>query len=151
MAKLTLSLGSNVGDRDQFLKLAREALSAHLGPAVFTSDIITTSPWGVTKQSEFRNQLLVVELGEPVTGKSLPDRLHDILDVTQGIEKMLGRRRDLHWGPRTLDIDLIFLDDLIYEDERVSLPHPWWHQRPFVRQLLPAGLIDPYGRILNPG
>lgn len=63
--------------------------------------------------------------------------LHRLLDLTQGIEADLGRERKTHWGPRTCDIDIIFVDDLRYEDERISLPHPWWREREFV-----AGLIQ---------
>lgn len=149
MAKLTLSLGSNVGDRDQYLLAAREELEDRVGHVLYASEIVTTAPWGRSEQENFRNQVLVLAVDLDGNATTLPDRLHEILDTTQEIEHGLGRKRDLHWGPRTLDIDLIFVDDLIYEDNRLSLPHPWWWHRPFVRDLLPAGLLDPYGRILD--
>ncbi|WP_157975891.1 2-amino-4-hydroxy-6-hydroxymethyldihydropteridine diphosphokinase [Lewinella sp. IMCC34191] len=149
MAKLTLSLGSNEGNRDEHLQVARQALTERLGPVAYTSPVITTPPWGMTAQPDFRNQVIVLSIPDPNRGQPLKNYLHALLDQTQAIELEQGRTRDTHWGPRTLDIDMIFVDDLIYEDDRLSLPHPWWGHRSFVRDLLPPGLLDPYGRILD--
>ena len=151
MAKLTLSLGSNEGNRNQYLQDAREALAGRLGPVVYASDIAITPPWGPVSQGDFLNQVLVLHIDTPVRGTGIAERLHAILDITQDIERQYGRQRDQRWGPRTLDIDLVFLDDLTYEDERISLPHPWWLHRSFVRDLLPPGFVDPHGLILNQG
>ncbi|PPK86356.1 2-amino-4-hydroxy-6-hydroxymethyldihydropteridine diphosphokinase [Neolewinella xylanilytica] len=151
VAKLTLSLGSNLGNRDQYLAQARERLSAALGQVVYASDVITTPPWGLLAQQDFRNQVLVIDLGFPTASGGIREQLHRILEVTQTIECDLERVRHHKWGPRTLDIDIIFVDDLIYEDERISLPHPWWWYRSFVKDLLPGGLLDPHGRVLDAG
>ncbi|NJB85232.1 2-amino-4-hydroxy-6-hydroxymethyldihydropteridine diphosphokinase [Lewinella marina] len=140
MAKLTLSIGSNLGNRDEHLKNAREALSRRLGLIHYASPVVETAPWGMTDQPAFLNQLLVVETNARLRGTSIRPELHRLLKETQQIEEELGRERDLHWGPRTVDIDLIFADDVIYEDERISLPHPWWRQRAFVTDLLPTDL-----------
>ncbi|MBB4078185.1 2-amino-4-hydroxy-6-hydroxymethyldihydropteridine diphosphokinase [Lewinella aquimaris] len=137
MAKLTLSTGSNVGDRQFYLAEARSLLGQRLGEILFASEVRETEAWGYTDQSPFLNQLLILESPVAVSGEAIRHDLHRVLDVTQQIEHELGRTRDLSWGPRTLDIDLIFVDDLRYEDERISLPHPWWRRRPFVRELLP--------------
>lgn len=145
MAKLTLSLGSNLGDRTRHLAGAREKLAARLGPLIYLSPIIETPAWGNTAQPAFLNQVTVLKLTSPtpdeLRGDNVRITLHRILDTTQSIEQALGRKRELHWGPRTIDIDLIFLDDLRYEDVRISLPHPWWQQRDFVTTILPPNFI----------
>ena len=151
MAKLTLSLGSNLGDRRQLLKLAREELQRQLGPLLYESEIVSNPPWGPVPQEDYLNQVVVVAVDVPLSGPGIATALHRILDVTQSIELAAGRTRDQRWGPRTLDIDVIFLEDIMYEDARLSVPHPWWQQRSFVTDLLPAGLLDPYGRILDAG
>ncbi len=141
MAKLTLSLGSNVGDRQHFLREARRLLSDRLGKIAYESTVIETSPWGKPDQPAFLNQVITLTCPPKSSGTSLRDYLHGLLSTTQGIEAELGRERKVFWGPRTVDIDLIFVDDLTYEDERLSLPHPWWRHRPFVTALLPPGLV----------
>ena len=151
MAKLTLSLGSNEGNREEYLGRARSELTDRLGPIVYASEIVSTPPWGPVPQGDFLNQVLLLEVDATLRGPGVAEGLHAILEITQSIERRCGRRREVHWGPRTLDIDLVFLEDVIYEDDRVSLPHPWWHHRPFVRDLLPFGVVDPHGYILNQG
>ena len=151
MAKLTLSLGSNLGDRRQLLTRAREELQRQLGPVLYASQIVSNPPWGPVPQGDYLNQVVVLAVDVPLSGPGIANALHRILDVTQSIEHAAGRLRDRRWGPRTLDIDVIFLEDIMYEDARLSIPHPWWYHRSFVRDLLPAGLLDPYGRILAPG
>lgn len=99
-----------------------------------------TKAWGVEDQPDFLNQVIVVEhdLGSAAgTGKgSLKTSLLRLLDLTQAIEAELGRERKTPWGPRTCDIDIIFVDDIRFESERLSLPHPWWAERDFVSGLL---------------
>ncbi len=138
MAKLTLSLGSNLGDRAHFLQEARRLLSERLGPLVYESKLLGTPAWGNVDQPSFLNQVVVVCLPNRDPASTMSIYLHGILAVTQQVEAALGRVRKEPWGPRTMDIDLIFLDDLLYEDERLSLPHPWWRERDFVVKLLPA-------------
>lgn len=138
MAKLTLSLGSNLGDRDQYLREARRLLSKRLGEIVYESNLLQTPPWGKLDQPAFLNQVIVLHAPDRSAAQTVNAYLHHLLTVTQSIEAELGRERKEHWGPRTVDIDLIFLDDIIYEDERLSLPHPWWRERDFVHRLLPA-------------
>ena len=149
MAKLTLSLGSNLGDRRALLSQARRELCRQLGSLVYRSPVISTPPWGPVAQQDYFNQVIVLSVDVPLSGPALPAALHHILEITQSIERQAGRLREVRWGPRTLDIDLIFLEDVIYEDARVSLPHPWWRHRSFVRDLLPSDLLDPHGRVLD--
>ena len=128
---LTLALGANLGDRHATLAEARRLISERVGPIVQESSLLETKAWGVEDQPDFLNQVIIVD--DPGQRfDSIRDQLHALLDITQGIELALGRERKSHWGPRTCDIDLIFLDDIRYEDERINLPHPWWAQRDFV-------------------
>ena len=140
---MTIALGSNQGDSPTLLATARELIAAEIGPLLHASSILTTKAWGVTDQPDFLNQVVVAEVPDafPITR----EYLHGFLDRTQSIEQRLGRLRKTHWGPRTVDLDLIFLDDVRWEDERLSLPHPWWGMREFVggilRGELPAVLL----------
>lgn len=139
-----MATGSNRGDRAEYLRRAKVLLTERIGPLRYASAVVETAAWGRTEQADFMNQVLVLELGGAAgaalrEGPVSPAVLHDLLDRTQAIERALGRTRELHWGPRTLDVDLIFLGDVRYEGERLSLPHPWWRQRAFVRDLLPPG------------
>ena len=144
---VTIALGTNQGDRPALLAAARTALSEQVGPLVSQSPVVETAPWGVTGQPDYLNQVIVVKWRPPVG--SLRDQLLNLLDRTQRIETDLGRVRKERWGTRTCDIDLIFADDLRYEDERLSLPHPWWRARDFVggviaRELATVGHHDPW-------
>lgn len=134
---LTLALGANLGDRESTLAAARRAIGEHIGPIIATSTLLQTPAWGVTDQPDFLNQVIVVDITIDLP-QHLRPRLHQLLDITQSIERELGldRSTKAHWGPRVCDIDLIFLDDLHYEDERISLPHPWWAARDFVGGLI---------------
>lgn len=139
---ITLALGSNLGDRYAVLASARQLITERIGPITKASSLLETKAWGVTDQPDFLNQVLIVEyahdLGAAAGAKkvALEAKLHALLDLTQGIETQLGRERKSHWGPRTCDVDIIFVDDVRYEDERLSLPHPWWAVRDFVGGLL---------------
>jgi 2-amino-4-hydroxy-6-hydroxymethyldihydropteridine diphosphokinase len=98
-----------------------------------------TKAWGVEDQPDFLNQVIVVEYhpGSAAGAENgLKAKLLHLLGLTQGIEAALGRERKAHWGPRTCDIDIIFVDNIRFESERLSLPHPWWAERDFVSGLL---------------
>ena len=146
--QLTLALGSNLGDRAVYLLRARSLVEANLGPVTYASEVIETPAWGVTDQPDFLNQVLVVDISEwsaaplphpaaPASAPPIAAMLHRLLDACQAIEKELDRVRKSDWGPRTVDLDLIFVDEVRWEDARLSLPHPWWEERAFVRELLP--------------
>jgi 2-amino-4-hydroxy-6-hydroxymethyldihydropteridine diphosphokinase len=144
--QVTLALGSNLGDRHAILTKARQLIAERIGPVLEVSSLLETEAWGVTEQPDFLNQVIVVRyqpfLGAAAGAKevSLKAVLHRLLDLTQSIETALGRQRKTHWGPRTCDVDIIFVDDLRYEDERLSLPHPWWAVREFVGGIIKADL-----------
>lgn len=123
-----LALGSNIGDREGYIKKAVELLKAHPQIRVLAvSPLYNTAPVGFIDQPDFLNGAVAVDT------VLMP---HELLDVCLGIEKRLGRVRTVRWGPRTIDIDLLLYDDLVINDEDLALPHPRMHERAFVLQPL---------------
>ena len=123
-----LSLGSNMGDREGYLNGAVSALWAHPQIRVKkTSDMIYTKPYGVVEQEDFLNG--VTEVETLLTPEELLDAVHEI-------ENAAGRIRVMHWGPRTLDIDILFYDKLVYESEYLVIPHSDIQNRDFVLEPL---------------
>lgn len=133
---VVIALGSNMGDRESYLSGAVEKLNAVRGCRVKkVSDFIETPPYGVTDQADFLNGCLEMEtLMYP----------HELLDELHRIEKEAGRERIIRWGPRTLDLDIIFYDDMILQDDDLCIPHVEMHKREFV--LKPLCGIAPYKR-----
>ena len=131
-----IALGSNMGDREGYLNGAVEKLNAVRGCRVKkVSDFIETTPYGVTDQADFLNGCLEMEtLMYP----------RELLDELHRIEKEAGRERIIRWGPRTLDLDIIFYDDMILQDDDLCIPHVEMHKREFV--LKPLCGIAPYKR-----
>ena len=131
-----LTMGSNMGDKVQYINGAIRALTAHPQIKVKkVSDFILSKPYGVTDQENFLNGALEIEtLLEP---EELLDALHDMEDAA-------GRTRLRRWGPRTLDLDIIFYDKLVYESDNVVIPHPDMQNRDFV--LEPLSALAPYYR-----
>lgn len=129
-----LALGSNMGDRQAYLTEAIEKLSRIKGVKVGkVSRLIETEPYGGVEQEPFLNGCLMVST--ILTPKEL---LHEM----NRIEAEAGRERLIHWGPRTLDLDMIFYDDLVTEEEELLLPHPDMENRDFV--LGPLAELCPY-------
>lgn len=104
------------------------------------SRLYRTAPWGKTDQDDFVNAVaeLSTDLGPT-----------ELLECLQAIEAALGRRRGARWGPRLIDLDLLCVDDLRLEDERLVLPHPRMHERAFV--LAPLLELDADFRIPGRG
>lgn len=129
-----IALGSNMGDKERYLKQAVQSLDEVPSCKVEqVSSFITTKPYGVADQDDFLNSCL--RLKTLLTPREL-------LDVLHGIEQDAGRERTVHWGPRTLDLDIIFYDDLILEENDLCIPHVDMHRREFV--LKPLHEIAPY-------
>ena len=96
------------------------------------SSLYATKPWGVTDQPDFVNACALARTTlEPL----------DLLDLVKATERAMGRRETRRWGPRIIDIDLLFYDDLTWRDDRLILPHPGVLERAFV--LLPLAEIAP--------
>ena len=134
-----IALGSNMGDSRQILDDAVSAIDALPASKVEkVSGFITTPPYGVTDQPDFLNGCLRMKtLYYP----------KELLRELNRIEKEAGRERIIHWGPRTLDLDIIFYDDLISQEDDLCIPHVEMHKRSFV--LEPLEEIAPYKR--HPG
>ena len=119
-----IALGSNMGDKEEHLRFAVGELEKARGCRVLrVSGFITTEPYGYTEQDEFLNGCL--ELDTLLTPSELLDLLHDI-------ENKAGRVREERWGPRTLDLDIIFYDNEVVSTETLRIPHIEAHKREFV-------------------
>lgn len=131
--KAYLSVGSNMGDRKKYLEDGIEALKAHpLIKQVEVSELLETAPYGGVEQADFLNAAIGLEtLMEP----------EELLEALHNIENSAGRERILRWGPRTLDLDILFFDKLVYESDTLVIPHPDLHNREFV--LKPLSTIAP--------
>lgn len=123
-----LSLGANLGDRGDTLARALELL-ARDGRVRVTrrSSLYETEPIGMVGQPWFLNMVVEVATDLP------PD---DLLDLAQSVERALGRTREIRWGPRTVDIDILLYDDRVVSSPRLSIPHPEMTRRRFVLQPL---------------
>lgn len=131
-----IALGSNMGDSRRFLEDAVKSLNEVKHTKVEkVSTFITTPPYGVTDQPDFLNGCL------RLSTLLYPEEL---LKELNRIEQEAGRERSIHWGPRTLDLDIIFYDDLILETDTLCIPHVEMHKREFV--LEPLQEIAPYKR-----
>ena len=124
MTEVALGLGANLGDRCGSIIAALKALAQHPDVTVTrVSSIYATPPWGIVDQPAFLNAAALVE-----TSLS-PEAL---LDVCQDIERELGRRPRLRWGPREIDIDLLNIEGVRIVSQRLSLPHAGLFERLFV-------------------
>lgn len=133
--RVVLSLGSNVGDSLATLRAAVARLAVLPDVAVTAvSPVYRTAPVGGVAQDDFLNLVVLAAVAEGVTPEAL-------LAATQDIEADLGRVRDVRWGPRTLDIDLVAFGSLRREGDVLTLPHPRAHERAFV--LVPWLAVDP--------
>ena len=137
--KVVIALGSNMGDSNSHLHHAIEELGKSIDIQAVSS-FYKTAPIGNHAQDDFLNAVLIAE--------TVMDPL-DLLVVMQEIELMAGRTRDLHWGPRTLDLDLISCGDLVLSEPHLTLPHPRAFERAFV--LEPWLEIDPSATLIGYG
>lgn len=128
-----ISVGSNIGDKRGHINLALQSLQDHDAVSkVISSSLIETEPWGYTEQDIFVNGMWLCE-------SSLAP--HQMLSLLQSLEQGAGRERHIHWGPRTLDLDIILAFDekgtmISICDERLTVPHPYFWDRTFVLEPL---------------
>lgn len=127
MAIAYLSLGSNLGNRAQYLEKALKYLELHTIKVLQTSNLYETEPVGFTEQPWFLNQVIQIQT------ELSPQKL---LNILQKAEKNAGRMRSILWGPRTLDIDILFYNNEIIKTDKLIVPHPLLHERKFVLQPL---------------
>lgn len=123
-------LGTNLGDKEQNLRLAVQHIEERIGKVVSLSAFYATAPWGFASDNAFLNAVVCVET-------SLPPL--EILSVTQSIEKEMGRTHKSVNGvysDRVIDIDLLLYDDLVLDTPTLKLPHPLMQERRFVMEPL---------------
>lgn len=119
-----LAVGSNLGDKNAYITHGIEELGQVRGIRnIRVSDLLVTKPYGGVVQDDFVNGAIALET--ILTPQELLEELHVI-------EKHANRERIIHWGPRTLDLDIIFYDRLVYEDENLIIPHIDMENRDFV-------------------
>lgn len=133
MTELVLALGSNLGDSATILQGAVDALATVEGiELTAVSTVVETDPVGGPDQPAYLNAVVVGQT-------SLAP--HDLLARVHEVEQAFHRERRQHWGPRTLDIDILALGDVVLDDEDLVVPHPRAHERAFV--LVPWQDVDP--------
>jgi 2-amino-4-hydroxy-6-hydroxymethyldihydropteridine diphosphokinase len=117
-----LSLGSNVGNRRKFLKDAIDKLSKRID-GILSSSIYETEPWGKLDQAWFLNLCIKghTELSP-----------EELLSFTKSVEVDLGRKHTTRWGPREIDIDILFYGNRVIESDKIKIPHPYLAKRAFV-------------------
>ena len=131
---IILALGTNIEPREQYLKDALAKIVDNNLKIILESSVYETPAWGGVADQNFLNMCIEVETELEA---------YELLDTIQKIELELGRIRKEHWGNRTIDIDIITFNDLIYDDERLIVPHKYIHDRNFVL----APLVEMYGSI----
>ena len=131
---IILALGTNIEPREQYLKDALAKIVDNNLKIILESSVYETPAWGGVADQNFLNMCIEVETELEA---------YELLDTIQKIELELGRVRKEHWGNRTIDIDIITFNDLIYNDERLIVPHKYIHDRNFVL----APLTEMYGSI----
>lgn len=132
MHSVFLLLGSNLGNRVLFLQQAITHIEDEVGQVLTASSVYESPSWGKTDAPAYLNQVIYLQ-----TELSPQLLLHSVL----AIEQILGREREEKWGPRTIDIDILFYDDLIISEKNLQIPHPELHKRGFT--LVPLAEIAP--------
>jgi len=130
MNEVYLLIGGNIGNRLEYLSKAKENISKKCGNVLQESSIYETAAWGMEDQEAFLNQVLKIETS------LIPEQL---LKTILQIEEDLGRKRDLKYGPRTIDIDILFFNDEMIDQQGLKIPHPQMRNRRFV--LIPLNEI----------
>lgn len=130
MSKSYLGLGTNIGDRIGYINEALKILNSNPNINITKkSKLYETKAWGYKEQADFLNMCIEIET-------SLNP--YELLNACQAVEKDLNRERKIRWGPRTIDVDILFFNDIILQEENLEIPHPRIKERAFV--LIP--LID---------
>ena len=125
MHNVYLGLGSNQGDREEYIRKAISLIGERVGEVLRQSSLIETEPWGFQSENKFLNGVILV-------ATALTPR--EVLQATQKIERTLGRHKktSLHYQDRPIDIDILLYDDLHIDEPDLKIPHPLMHQRDFV-------------------
>ena len=122
-----LLIGGNIGDRKRALEMASEAIEEQCGTISKRSFIYETAAWGKEDQNPFLNQAIELQT------KFSP---HELLDYLLQIEETMGRVREIKYGPRIIDIDMLFFNDAVIDTRDLKIPHPELPNRRFTLQCL---------------
>ena len=140
MGRCHLHLGSNQGEPKLQIAKALQYIEIEIGPVLGSSSFYSTEAWGVEDQPDFINIALEVEC------YLSPSQL---LKKVNQIEDKLGRVRIEKWGPRMIDIDIIFMEDMIVKTKHLTIPHSMMHKRNFVLYPLSDLIPDFIHPVLN--
>ncbi|MDR3354180.1 MAG: 2-amino-4-hydroxy-6-hydroxymethyldihydropteridine diphosphokinase [Synergistaceae bacterium] len=132
MNTAAVGIGSNKGDRLANIRTAVSMTRERVGTVTAVSDVFETPPWGVALQPRFLNACMIVEA--EISPRALLAKLKEI-------ENDMGRLKRGKWGPREIDLDILFFDDIRTNEADLVIPHPYMHDRAFV--LLPLSKIAP--------
>lgn len=127
-----IGIGSNQGNKYENCVLAIESICSHKKNKLLKqSSLYLTEPWGYKEQDDFINAVIKIETSlSPL----------NLLSILQSVEKKLGKKKNGKWGPRTIDLDILFYNNQTLESPQLTIPHPLLHQRGFV--LIPLKEID---------
>ena len=132
MSIVHIGIGSNIGNRQENCREAVRQLGLRGVKVVKQSSMIETEPWGVADQPRFINMAVEAETDYA------PETLFTAL---KEIEAAMGRTEAVRWGPRVIDLDILFYDDMVLDTPELKIPHPYLHERDFV--LIPLAEIAP--------
>lgn len=139
--RAVIAFGSNLGDRLAYIQGGVDALLDTPGTGyVAASGVYETEPVGGPEQPSFLNAVVIVDTSLPPT---------ELLERAHAIEEAFERSRVEHWGPRTLDVDIIAVDDEVLDEEHLTIPHRCAHERAFV--LVPWLEADPDASLVGHG
>nr|WP_277601252.1 2-amino-4-hydroxy-6-hydroxymethyldihydropteridine diphosphokinase [Marinitoga sp. 38H-ov] len=126
-----MALGSNVGNRIDNIKKAIDLLSENV-EIIKVSNIYETEPWGYTEQDSFLNACVLINTEK---------KAEELLEICKKIELELKRQKRFKWGPREIDLDILYYGELIIEKEYLNIPHKYMFERDFV--VVPLNDISP--------
>lgn len=133
MEKLVLIIGGNLGERELLLHQTNNLLADYFGDPELKSKVYETAAWGGKSTGLYLNQVLVYSTdAEP----------RQVLKNIQKIENLLGRQREVKWGDRTMDIDILYYGDRMLDSPEIQIPHPFLSKRRFVLTPLAEVLPD---------
>ena len=132
MNKAYLLIGGNLGNRKENLEKAIYLIKIECGRIIASSAVYETEAWGKTDQQSFYNQAILIETNFDA---------HELLTNLLLVEEKMGRKRDEKYGPRIIDIDILFFNNDIINEKKLTIPHPELHKRMFA--LIPLYEIAP--------
>ncbi|MBB3057575.1 2-amino-4-hydroxy-6-hydroxymethyldihydropteridine diphosphokinase [Mucilaginibacter gotjawali] len=140
MHEVFLLLGSNLGDRQLFMKQAIDQIESVIAPVLKKSSVYETQSWGKTDAPDYLNQVILLKTAfNP----------NEVLEKVLNIENRLGRRREEKWGSRTIDIDILLYDQQIINDPGLIIPHPELQKRRFTLEPLAEIAADTMHPVLK--